>query len=604
MTCTRRWLALLASLLVLLLLATLAACATRTPAAGGSAAAPVGTNWVDLQLLAFNDFHGTLEPATGGNGRVGVGAGVGAGAVEAGGVEFLASHIARLKAESPNTIVVAAGDSIGASTFLSGMFHDEPTIEALGEAGLQIATVGNHEFDEGWAELYRMQKGGCHPVDGCQDGTPFAGARFEYLSANVRLDPAQVDPQLLARSGWRPSPSTSLGAGSSGPQTLFPATTVREIDGVKVGFIGLVVQATADIVSPAGLRGVTFRPEAEAGNEAAAALVRQGVRTIIVVIHEGGDAATADVNGCGITGPIIDIANGLSSEIDVIISGHTHNAYICTIGTKLVTSALSLGRLVTDVDLRIDRRTGDVVSKSARNVVVTRDVAKAAAITALIEHYRPFYATLGNRAVGTTTVPLTRAANAAGESALGDVIADAFLEATMGPLTGGAVLAFTNPGGIRADLVGQPSSAPGGPRAITFSNAFDTLPFGNRVVVRTLTGDALIRMLEQQFDNPTPGERKILQVSAGFSYRYDLARPRGQRIDGTSLTLGGRPVERAARYRVASSDFIWNGGDAFTVATEGTAPLDIGSDVDVFVEALQKHSPVAPGPQNRIIRTP
>ena len=580
------------ALLALLLLVTLPACATRTPPHGSTLSTANGT--IDLQLLAFNDFHGTLEPATGGNGRVSVGPDAGAGAVDAGGVEFLASHIARLKAESPNTLVVAAGDSIGASTLLSGMFHDEPTIEALGDAGLQISTVGNHEFDEGWAELYRMQKGGCHPVDGCQDGTPFAGARFEYLSANVLLDPARVDPQLLARSGWRPA--------GSGPQTLFPATTVREVEGVKVGFIGLVVQSTADIVSPAGLVGVTFRPEVEAGNEAAAALVRQGVRTIVVVIHEGGDATTADVNGCGITGPIIDIANGLSSEIDVIISGHTHNAYICTIGAKLVTSALSLGRLVTDVDIRIDRRTGDVVSKRARNVVVTRDVPKAAALTSLIEHYRPFYATLGDRAVGSLAMPLTRAPNPAGESALGDVIADAFLEATAGPLTGRAVAAFTNPGGIRADLVGQPAT--GSSRTITFGNAFDTLPFGNRVVVRTLTGDAIVRILEQQFDNPTAGERKMLQISAGFTYSYDPARPRGQRIDGSSIRIAGRPLDRAASYRVTSSDFLWNGGDAFAAATEGTAPLDVGSDVDIFVEAIRRHSPVAPGPQNRITRTP
>jgi 5'-nucleotidase len=573
-----------APLLMAALLAT--ACGGRSPAptSAGSPSAATSSS-AEVQLLGFNDFHGALEPPSGGNGRIGT--------TEAGGVEFFATHMARLRATNPNTIVVSAGDNIGASTLLSGMFHDEPTIEALGEAGLQVSTVGNHEFDEGWAELYRMQHGGCHPVDGCQDRTPFAGARFEFLSANVMLDAARVAPEALRRSGWRPT--------AGGPQTLFPPFAIREIGGVRVGFIGLVLQRTADIVLREGLRGITFRREVDAGNDAVAAIVRQGVKTVVVLVHEGGTPATADPNGCGVTGPIVEITNGLSNDVDVIVAGHTHRAYICTMGTKLVTSAGSLGRLITDIDLTIDRYTGDVVRKAAQNVIVTRDVPKASGVSALLEHYRPFYTALGSKPVGTITTELTRAATPAGESALGDVVADAYLEGgrTVDPTV---VAAFVNSGGIRNDLLGQPPPAPGLPRQVLYANVFDMLPFGNVIVVRTMTGEAILRWLEQQFDNPTSSHDEIMQVSAGLTYRYTRSRPVGQRIDRGSVTIGGRLLVPTERYRIVSSDFVWNGGDGFTVATEAMDPIAAGVDVDMFIRYLATHAPVAPGPQNRITR--
>lgn len=230
-----------------------------------------------------------------------------------------------------------------------------------------------------------------------QDQTPFAGARFQFLSANVLVDPARVDATRLTRSGWKPA--------GRGPQTLFPSSAVREVGGVTIGFIGLALTATPTIVQPFNLQGITFLPEVEAGNQAAAALVAQGVKAIVVLIHEGGRPKVSDINGCDITGPIIDVATRLSSDIDVVVSGHSHRAYVCTIGGKLVTSAESLGRLITDIDLRIDRRTGDVVAKTARNVIVSRDVPKSPAITALLEHYRPMFVTLGNRVVGRITAP-------------------------------------------------------------------------------------------------------------------------------------------------------------------------------------------------------
>jgi len=545
-----------------------------------------GPQVVDVQLLAFNDFHGTLDPAAGSNGRVQT--------TDAGGVEFFATHLARLKASNPSTIVVSAGDNIGASTLLSGMFHDEPTIEALGDAGLQISTVGNHEFDEGWAELYRMQTGGCHPVDGCQDQTPFAGATFEFLSANVAFDPARVDQQALARSGWTPR--------GNGPQTLFPGSTIREIGGVKVGFIGLVLQDAADIVSPAGVKGLTFQPAIEAGNAAAAGLISQGVKAIVVLIHEGGRTDSDDPNACDVRGPIVDIASGLSNDIDVIVTGHTHHAYVCTMGTKLVTSALSLGRVITDIDLAIDRRSGEVVSKRARNEIVTRDVPKRTTVTALLDHYRPWSATVAARPVGTISSELRRQRATDGESVLGGIVADAYLEAGRA-VDAAAIAALANSGGIRADLIGQPQAQPGGPRQVLYADVFDVLPFGDVIMVKTMNGDGILRWLEQQFDNPEPASDRMLQVS-GITYRYTRANPAGQRIERASVRIGGRALVPAQRYRVVSTDFLWNGGDAFTVAQEGTDPVATVTDIDAFVAYLARHSPAGPGRQDRITRLP
>ena len=519
------------------------------------------------------------------------------GATEAGGIEYLATHLATLKAANPNTIVVSAGDNIGAAPLLSSMFHDEPTIEALGAAGLQVSAVGNHELDEGWSELYRLQKGGCHPVDGCQGGTPFDGARFEFLSANIVLDPLRVDSRALAKSGWKSS--------NHRPATLFPPSMVKEVDGVKIGFIGLTLEGAPRIVAPAGMKGLSFAPEARTANAVAAGLRRRGVRAIVVLIHQGGKQEGDDPDACqSLSGAIVPIVQSMSEDIDVVVSGHTHRAYNCRIGTKLVTSAESFGRLITDIDLRIDRRTGRVVSKSAHNVVVTRDVVKDAGEAALLDRYRPFAAKIGNRPVGSISTSILRTPNEAGESALGDVVADSMLDAASDPESGKAVVALMNPGGIRADLTRESASGSGEASAVTYSDAFNVLPFGNVVIVKTLSGNALRRLLEQQFDNPRPGQNTMLQVSNGFGYSYSLSQPRGRRVDGASITINGRNVAPAARYRVAMPDYLWSGGDGLAVAKEGSDPTAGNRDVDVFAAYIGKHSPLGPGPRNRLQRRP
>lgn len=550
------------------------ACAHRAPTPG---------RVVDVQLLAFNDFHGMLEPPAGSTGRI--------GALDVGGMEYMASQIEALARTNRNTVIVSAGDNIGASPLLSSMFHDEPTIEALSAAGLMLSAVGNHELDEGWWELYRMQHGGCHPVDGCQDHTPFAGARFTYLGANLLITPAATDPAMLTRSGWRPAGQRE--------QPLFPPSVVRTVGGVKIGFIGLTLESAPTILAPVLLKGVRFTREADAANAEAARLRAQGVRTIVVLIHQGGGQVTdADYNGCDtLTGPIVGIVQGFSADIDVVVSGHTHRPYICTIDGKLVTSAWWAGRLLTDIDLSIDAATGRVVAKRARNVPVTHDVPKAAAETAIIDHYKPFAAVVGNRQVGTLVTTLARG-DIGAESALGDLVADGMLAASK---SAGAVVALQNPGGIRADLARHDDAPPGQPSPITYSDAFTVLPFGNVVIVRTMTGDAIARMLEEQFDNPSPGRTTLLQVSRGFSYTYDRSKPKGSKVDRASIAIDGRPLVATARYRVASNDFVWNGGDSFSIAQqESSDPVAIGPDVDVFVDYLKMVSPVTAHTPDRI----
>jgi 5'-nucleotidase len=494
-------------------------------------------------------------------------------------VEYLATHIAALRAANPNTVVVSAGDMIGASPLLSALFHDEPTIEAFNLIGLDYNAVGNHEFDEGWAELVRMQEGGCHPVDGCLDGDDFAGASFRYLAANVVRD--------------------------DNGKTIFPAYKMRSFAGAKVAFIGMTLEGTPSIVTPSGVAGLSFKDEADTVNALVPELKEKGIETIVVLIHEGG-AQTGTYNGCvGISGAIVDIVNRFDPEVDVVISGHTHNAYNCTINNMLVTSAASFGRLVTDVDLTINRETGEVVSMSANNVIVTRTVAKDSLMTALIAKYNAIAAPLRNRIIGSITADILRAGNTAGESALGDVIADAQLDATNDPGFGDAVVAFMNPGGIRTDLVYAQISGGELPGQVTYGESFNVQPFGNSLVTMTLTGAQIDTLLEQQFNGcGVQNANRILQVSNGFTYSWSASAPACSKVDPASIKLNGVMIDPTASYRVTVNSFLADGGDNFAVLKLGTDRLGGAVDTDALEAYFQAFSPVAPGPQNRISVVP
>ncbi len=556
------------------------AVALATVPAGSAAGVPSPDNTskartTQVQILGLNDFHGALEPPTGSGGLI--------GATPAGGVEYLATHVDRLRATNRNTVFVSAGDLIGATPLTSALFHDEPTIEAFNLMGLDYNGVGNHEFDEGVDELLRMQHGGCHPVDGCQDGDGFAGAQFDMLAANVSYKDTG--------------------------KTIFPPYKIHEFDGVNVAFIGMTLEGTPDIVSPAGISHVDFSDEADSVNALVPVLKAQGIQTFVVLLHEGGTVSDrineTTINSCSKpTGALPPIVDRMDDDIDVVVTGHTNWAVNCIIDGKIVTGAAHQGRLITDIDLTLSRATKDVVAHKVNNTIVTRTLPKAPALTALVDEYVGLAKPLANRVIGEVSADITRATTSAGESALGDVIADAQLHATTPVSMGGAQIGFMNSGGIRADLTYASSSAGEGDGRVTYGEAFNVQPFGNSLVTMTLTGAQIDTLLEQQFDNPGVGQNRILQVSQGFAYTWSAGAPKGSKVDPASITLNGVPVDPAASYRVTVNNFMADGGDGYTVLREGTDRL--GGDVDL--DALEKYftaqGTVAPGPRNRITQVP
>jgi 5'-nucleotidase len=557
-----------------------------------------------VQLLAFNDFHGHVEPNTPGTIQIGQsrsGSTIVNQTVPAGGAEYFATHVKALRTAHANTITVGSGDLIGASPLLSGLFHDEPTIEALNEVGLDVSGVGNHEFDEGLVELYRMMNGGCHPVDGCQDGDPFFGSAFGYLAANVFFEGTE--------------------------KTILPPYEVRKFSNAKIAFIGMTLEGTPLIVTPSAIAGLDFRDEVETVNNLIAKLKRNDIRTFVVLLHEGGFQNApfsnanpaqnlpgwAGIDNCdNLQGAIVDIAKNISDEVDVIVSGHTHAQYICRganeIEGKLVTSAASFGRLITDIDLVIDHESKEVKSKTARNVIVTQDAAKDPAVTAILDKYRAIANPIANRVVGSVTETLLSTRDSGGdpdgdgEAPLGNVIADAQLEATAPTDFGGAVIAFMNPGGIRAPIRYETISGGEQPGQVTYGELFAVQPFGNTLTVKTCTGAQIQALLEQQFDNPALGQVRILTVSSGFNYSYDRTRQAGDRVLNDSVKLSGNPIVDTQSYRVEMNSFLASGGDGFSVFNQCTNQLGGEVDLDALVRYFQAHSPIAPPAEDRIKR--
>src|SRR6266508_439206 len=560
----------------------------------------------DVHLLAFNDLHGNLEAG-----------GLNIYGKFAGGAAYLAKAVKDRQARyGKRQATILAGDNIGASPLANGLFFEEPVTIATNLMHVDFGSVGNHEFDKGSNELLRIQNGGCRPVDGCT-AAPYAlangkstnvypGADFQYLSANVVVD-------------------------ATG-RTLFPAFATKRFKTdsgrkVDVGFIGEVLEATPTIVTPTGVAGLTFQDEADAANRAVRQLQQKGVRTSVLVIHEGGFQTTpAALNGCtgNLAGSAIaDIAGRLDPAIKVIVSAHTHAEYRCTITTpdgvtRLITSASSFGRILTDLTLTIDDRTGELVQASADNVIVENALnppgpgviripdpsREDPQVQAVVEQYVAAAAPLANQVIGRIQGDLTRTASPRGESALGDVIADAQLVATQPANLGGAQLAFMNPGGIRADLrVNDISSGGEAPGEVTYGEAFTVQPFGNSLVTKTMTGDMIRRLLEQQF--PGCGGQTVqrtLQVSITFQYEQDPAAATCAAHVGR-IRVGGVEVTPTDSFRVTMNSFLAAGGDGFTVFNEGTDALGGAQDIDALVAAFAAAEPagIAVPPLDRIV---
>lgn len=552
-----------------------------------------------LKIIAINDFHGYLQsPGS-------FQADPKSPEVPAGGVDMLAGYVEYLKAQNPYHVVVSAGDLIDASPLISGLYHDEPTIETMNRLGLEISAVGNHEFDKGRQELLRKQSGGCFTGDGntckgAQVGTPvpFEGAKFQYLAANV-FDEA---------------------AG----KTVFPAYVIKTLNGVRVAFIGLTLEGTPDVVRPGGIAGLRFASEAGTINALVRQLRAQGVQCFVVLIHHGGWQTTkgiVDINGCegGLRGtPIEAIVKQLDDAVDLVISAHFHTAYICQVansaGRKIpVTSAASYGRLLTDIDVTIDTTTKKVIGVIARNMVVDRSNAKITAdtrIKAIVDRYAALAAPIAERVVGSITEDITRTPDAGGESALGHLIADAQLEATR---DSGAVVAFTNSGGIRADLAHSSGATDVGERKVSYGELFTIQPFQENLVTMTLTGAQLKTLLEEQFqgcalDFPLgispPRSNRTLQVSEGFTYAWNPAGATCNRVDAKSIKLDGVTITATAKYRVTVSSYLAEGGDRLYEFTHGTEHVDGAQDVDALAVYFVKHHSISPSRLNRIKVSP
>lgn len=543
--------------------------------------------FVELQLLAFNDYHGHLESTTPGT----------IDARPAGGSAYLSAKLKELRWGHKHSLTVAAGDLIGGSPAFSGLFHDEPSVESLNAMGLDVSGVGNHEFDEGVTELLRMQYGGCHPVDGCYfPGQPFAGADFKWLAANV------VDEQ---------------------GRTPLPPYWIKRIEGVQVAFIGMTLEATNTLVAAAGITGYTFLDEAETANRLVKLLRHRGVKAIIVLLHEGGIPNPLEIDGCeGISGPIVAINEALSAEIDAVITGHTHQPYNCMLEDpagrlRPVTSAYSYGRVVSELNLVLDKRNGDVrrdLTMVKNHAVYQDELTPDPAVTEVIEKWAPLVADAATIPIGTIAADIVRGGTPPGadrgvESPAGNLIADAQLWATS---PAGAVVAFMNPGGVRSDLTFASSQVPPeGDGVVTFGEAFTFQPFGNTLFTFPMTGAQIVAILQEQCQ-PAGSSRPILHlgVSQGFTYDLQTTIDAGTgdctAITVSNVMLNGVPLDAAASYMVTANIFLADGGDNFaTFATIDPAlRIDGGNDLDALTNYLNTFGPVAPPSIDRVNELP
>jgi 5'-nucleotidase len=528
-----------------------------------------------VRVIAFNDFHGQLEPA---GLTLRLSAAGETLAVPAGGAAWLAGLLERLRAEVPHSVTVSGGDLVGASPLVSALLEDLPTIEVMNTLGLDLGVVGNHEFDRGLSHLRRLQ----------------AAARFPMIAANV------VDAQ---------------------GEPVFAPSVVLAFEGLRIGFVGAVLRGTPEIVRPAGVAGLRFLDEAESIAQEVHRLRAQGIEAIVAVIHEGG-RIRGDWNdpACpGAEGPIFRIARRLPPQVDLVLSGHTHQGYHCVIqapphqGLRIV-QAVAQGRAVSVIDLAIDRRTGDVdrAATTGRNLPVANGIEPSdaarrafpperasvrvqAEVQSLVDRVRP----LSQRQVGRIAQSVTRAPGPGGDSALGRLVADAQLAATQAPAHGGAQIALMNPGGLRKDL-DCPSAV--APCPVRLDDAFAVQPFGNALVVMTLTGAQLLDALEQQFTGPNAGRPRILQPSAGFGWAW-RARPRDGRHVAQAW-LHGVPIDPGARYRVVINDFLADGGDGFTAFSAGQDRLGGPLDLEAFTMALGQGEPLRAPQPARLQRLP
>lgn len=522
---------------------------------------------VVVNIVAINDLHGHIDKE---KFSITSSKQPTAQAKYGGGVELLGANLQAWRKEDKDLIFVGGGDLIGASPAISALFADEPTINALGHMGMRVSALGNHEFDAGLVELKRQINGGCdspRPEKACKFDGEFTGAKFSYIAANV-----------IEKSSDKP---------------LFPAYHIEQVKGVKIAFIGAVLRDTPLMVAGDNVKDVRFIDEAEAINRTIPMLKDMGVKVFVVLIHEGGTTTEAfDQPSCSqLKGPIVNIVKRLDPEIKLIVSGHSHTGFVCKVGDKTVTQAQMYGHLLTRIAMTLDANSHQVMSIDARNVVIDSPTSAdqiaasspvPAGLTTLMQKARNNSHAIITKPVARLAVSvINRKLNDAGESPLGNIVADAQLEAVKNK---GVQIVFMNNKGIRANLETVADNFS------TFGQTSTVLPFGNTLVLMTLTGAQIKALLEQQkfLDEDSVDGRTIMQVSDGFTYTWDSKRPLGQRVLPNSVKLHGEALDDQREYRIAANNFIAGGGDRLPLFLQGKDKIDTGiKDIDVFISYIK-----------------
>lgn len=518
-----------------------------TPAAG--IVGPPGSSPVLVRLLALNDFHGQLGDSD-----------AKLGAMEVGGAATMAGYINRERAANPNgTVVLSAGDAIGASPPESTLLDHESTFATLAGMGMDVATVGNHEFDRGYAETMRLIKGGRRTkrVRGKNVAGPmWPGSPFPFVSANI------VD-----RKSGKP---------------VLPPYIIKTVNGVKVAFIGATTKNLKKVTLASGIKNVTALDPAKAINRYIPEIKAQGVRAVVVLIHEGGEM---DEKSKQLSGDIVDVVKRMDPEVDAVVSAHSHKEYVARVNGKLVTQALSYAKALAEIDLLVDRKSGDVVASNAR--IIKNDQAGVAPdplVDHMVKAFKAKVAPVAERVISILPGPVTREMSTAGETAMGTLIAEAQR------VYANADIAFMNPGGIRQDLT------VGGP--VTWGKLFGVQPFANRVTRMQMSGAQILKVLEQMFPADGKTHPTILQV-AGMRVWFDMSKPAGSRITKV-VTDDGKALDPKRSYTVAANAFLCGGGDGFTELMTGANKQEIGTDLDALVKYLKAGNPVPLAPVGRL----
>jgi 5'-nucleotidase len=562
--------------------AVLVACGGNNDNPVAATPAPPAAKAENLRLLAFNDFHGHLEKGDNALFLPNPQSTTATFRVAAGGAEFLSGKLAELRAGNTNTLVISSGDAIGGSPLASAFFRDEPTIELMNLMKVDVNVVGNHEFDKGLQELQRIINGGCSTdttdpnLSSCASSTKsYTGAKFNFLAANVET--------------------------ADGKPVLTPYV-IKTVGTQKIAFIGVVTRTTPTIVTPAGIAGLSFKDEATTVNKYVAELKALGIKAIVAVVHEGGqtDSTWNDAACANARGEIFTIADKLDKEVDIVLSGHTHQGYNCVRNGMRVMQSFSFGRGIAQLDMQINADGNiDPASIKTVNVPVVNNLNTLTAVISaypiapsdpaakkLADEYVTLAAPKASRDVGQVSATVDRTASPGGDHAAGRLIADAQLAATASATKGSATIAFMNPGGVRADF-----TCAAGPCVVSFGQAFTVQPFANSLVAMSLTGQQIKDVLEQQWTGANAARPRILQPSSSLTYTWDNNIASGNRV--SNIRVNGTPIDLASTYRVTVNSFLADGGDGFTTLLAGANRLggaqDIDALIDYFVSVRQTH---------------